>query len=151
MNHDISAFLIPTEIFPSEMRAQGNGFGVTGWAIGVGTTTLANPSLFNQLANRAYFLFAGFNLIWIAIVYLIYPETKDRSLEAIDILFIPASPLNSAAERSWRDHNGGDILAGRERQVYDKKREIKTHEDSMNKVGFAIWREYPIHRGSSCI
>jgi sugar porter (SP) family MFS transporter len=37
------AFLIPTEIFPSEMRAQGNGFGITGWAIGVGWTVLVNP------------------------------------------------------------------------------------------------------------
>jgi MFS family permease len=27
------AFLIPTEIFPSEMRAQGNGFGITGWRL----------------------------------------------------------------------------------------------------------------------
>jgi MFS family permease len=30
------AFLLPTEIFPSEMRAQGNGFGILGWAVGVG-------------------------------------------------------------------------------------------------------------------
>lgn len=28
------AFLIPTEIFPSNLRAQGNGFGITGWALG---------------------------------------------------------------------------------------------------------------------
>lgn len=43
------AFLIPTEIFPSEMRAQGNGFGITGWAIGVGWTTLLNPLIFKSL------------------------------------------------------------------------------------------------------
>ncbi|ORX34867.1 major facilitator superfamily transporter sugar [Kockovaella imperatae] len=104
------AFLIPTEIFPSEMRAQGNGFGVTGWAIGVGTTTLANPSIFAQLQNRAYFLFAGLNLLWIIVVWLFYPETKDRSLEAINILFIPSSPLNAAAEKSWREHGDGDVL-----------------------------------------
>ena len=123
-----SAFLIPTEIFPSEMRAQGNGFGVTGWAIGVGTTTLANPSLFSQLQNRAYFLFAGFNLLWMIVVYLLYPETKDRSLEAINILFIPTSPLNSAAERCWREHNGGDILQGKEKQVEAEKRKISVKE-----------------------
>jgi hypothetical protein len=34
------AFLIPTEIFPSNLRAQGNGFGVLGWALGVGMTVL---------------------------------------------------------------------------------------------------------------
>lgn len=43
------AFLIPTEIFPSEMRAQGNGFGITGWAIGVGWTVLVNPIMFAHL------------------------------------------------------------------------------------------------------
>lgn len=44
------AFLIPTEIFPSDLRAQGNGFGITGWAIGVGMTTLVNPIMFNSMA-----------------------------------------------------------------------------------------------------
>lgn len=43
------AFLIPTEIFPSDLRAQGNGFGITGWAIGVGMTTLVNPIMFNVM------------------------------------------------------------------------------------------------------
>lgn len=43
------AFLIPTEIFPSNLRAQGNGFGITGWAIGVGMTTLVNPIMFGSL------------------------------------------------------------------------------------------------------
>jgi hypothetical protein len=44
------AFLVPTEIFPSDLRAQGNGFGITGWAIGVGMTTLVNPIMFEALA-----------------------------------------------------------------------------------------------------
>lgn len=64
------AFLIPTEIWSSDMRAQGNGFGITGWAIGVGWTVLVNPIMFRHLENRTYFLFAGLNLLWIPIVYL---------------------------------------------------------------------------------
>lgn len=43
------AFLVPTEIFPSDLRAQGNGFGITGWAIGVGMTTLVNPIMFSTM------------------------------------------------------------------------------------------------------
>jgi hypothetical protein len=43
------AFLVPTEIFPSDLRAQGNGFGITGWAIGVGMTTLVNPIMFQAM------------------------------------------------------------------------------------------------------
>lgn len=64
------AFLIPTEIWSSDMRAQGNGFGITGWAIGVGMTVLVNPIMFGHLENRTYFLFAGLNLLWIPIVFL---------------------------------------------------------------------------------
>jgi hypothetical protein len=41
--------LVPTEIFPSDLRAQGNGFGITGWAIGVGMTTLVNPIMFDAM------------------------------------------------------------------------------------------------------
>jgi hypothetical protein len=70
------------------LRAQGNGFGITGWAIGVGMTTLVNPIMFEALKvrtdplvvdeaklttvsqSRTYFLFAGLNLIWIPIIYL---------------------------------------------------------------------------------
>lgn len=117
------AFLIPTEIFPSEMRAQGNGFGVTGWAIGVGTTTLANPSIFATLQNRAYFLFAGFNLLWVIVVYLFYPETKDRSLEAINVLFYPSSPFSWASEKAWREHH--DITAGRREEVEKVRRDTQ--------------------------
>jgi hypothetical protein len=103
------AFLIPTEIFPSEMRAQGNGFGITGWAIGVGWTVLVNPIMFGSIKSRTYFLFAALNLSWIPIVYFFYPETKDRSLESIEALFSSSSPFYSAMERSYREQ--GDVIA----------------------------------------
>lgn len=94
------AFLLPTEIFPSEMRAQGNGFGITGWAIGVGWTTLVNPIIFSSLESRAYFLYAGLNFIWIPVIYLFYPETKDRSLESIESMF-QTSPFFWQMEKAY--------------------------------------------------
>jgi len=105
------AFLIPTEVWSSDMRAQGNGFGITGWAIGVGMTVLVNPIMFGALENRTYFLFAGLNLIWIPTVYLFYPETANRSLESIDALFSTKSPFNWAMEKAYAEH--GDVLAER--------------------------------------
>ncbi|PCG92565.1 Major facilitator superfamily domain, general substrate transporter [Penicillium occitanis (nom. inval.)] len=105
------AFLIPTEIFPSDLRAQGNGFGITGWAIGVGMTTLVNPIMFATMENRTYFLFFGLNLIWIPIVYLLYPETSNRSLESIEALFATRSPFSWEMEKAYNMH--GDVLAER--------------------------------------
>ncbi|CAM1503136.1 Fc.00g079120.m01.CDS01 [Cosmosporella sp. VM-42] len=81
------AVVVPTEIWSSDMRAQGNRFGITGWVIGVGMTVLVNPIMFDNLENRTYFLFAGFNLLWIPIIFLFYPETANRSLESINVLF----------------------------------------------------------------
>jgi hypothetical protein len=97
------AFLIPTEIWSSNMRAQGNGFGITGWAIGVGMTVLVNPIMFGQLENRTYFLFAGLNLLWIPAVYFFYPETAGRSLESIEAMFSTSSPFNWHMERAYHD------------------------------------------------
>ena len=81
------AFLIPTEIFPSTMRAQGNGFGITGWAIGVGWTVLVNPIMFQHLESRTFFLFAGLNLIWMPIVFFSIPKLQivhlNRSMQCL--------------------------------------------------------------------
>ncbi|RAK96127.1 putative MFS sugar transporter [Aspergillus ibericus CBS 121593] len=105
------AFLIPAEIFPSDLRAQGNGFGITGWAIGVGMTTLVNPIMFNNLQSRSYFLLAGLNLLWIPVVYLFYPETCNRSLESIEALFSTTSPFSWDMEEAYRLR--GDVLVDR--------------------------------------
>ncbi|KAH6617487.1 general substrate transporter [Chaetomium tenue] len=106
------AFLVPTEIWPSDMRAQGNGFGITGWAIGVGWTVLVNPIMFERLENRTYFLFAGLNLLWIPIIFLFYPETAHRSLESIDALFSTKRPFNWDMERAYRER--GNVLRDRD-------------------------------------
>lgn len=74
------AFLIPTEVWSSDLRAQGNGFGITGWAIGVGMTTLVNPIMFDVLENRTYFLFGGLNLLWVPIVYLCKYHLLDHTV-----------------------------------------------------------------------
>ncbi|GAA5856833.1 hypothetical protein JCM8547_008865 [Rhodosporidiobolus lusitaniae] len=95
------AFLIPTEIFPSEMRSQGNGFGITGWAVGVGMTVLVNPIMFGSIGSRTYFLFAGLNVLWVPTVYYLYPETANRSLESLTHLF-DGGALNSQMERNFR-------------------------------------------------
>lgn len=107
------AFLIPTEIFPSEMRAQGNGFGITGWAIGVGWTVLVNPIMFAHLESRSYFLFAGLNLLWMPIVFFFYPETAHRSLESIEEMFSTNSPFYTKMEAAYRAQGNGDVLAAR--------------------------------------
>lgn len=104
-----AAFPIPTEIFPPEMRTQGNSFGITGWVIGVGWTVLINPIMFAHIESRTYFLFAGLNLLWIPIVYSSNPETANRSLESINAMFAPSRPFFRDMEKAYAA--GGEVLA----------------------------------------
>ena len=71
--------------------------------------------MFATLQNRTYFLFAALNLLWIPLVYLFYPETKDRSLESIEALFATKSPLAWKMEEAYWD--GVAVLADRRKSV----------------------------------
>ncbi|KAK1064032.1 hypothetical protein LTR12_015173 [Friedmanniomyces endolithicus] len=121
------AFLIPTEIFPPEMRAQGNGFGVSGWALGVGWTVLINPIMFAHLESRTYFLFAGLNLLWMPIIFFFYPETKDRSLESIDAMFSSPTPFYRDMEKAYAA--GADVLAVRGMQHAEMKSAMQPDDE----------------------
>lgn len=91
------------------MRTQGNSFGITGWAIGVGWTVLINPIMFAHIESRTYFLFAGLNLLWIPIVYFFYPETANRSLESANAMFAPSRPFFRDMEKAYAA--SGEVLA----------------------------------------
>ncbi|KAG9737612.1 major facilitator superfamily transporter sugar, partial [Aureobasidium melanogenum] len=129
------AFLIPTEIFPSRMRAQGNGFGITGWAIGVGWTVLVNPIMFENIQSRTYFLFAGLNFIWIGIVYLIYPETSNRSLESIEAMFT-TSPFYWQMEKAYAENKDLFTTAkpGMQDERLSKEKQLECVHDELTHV-----------------
>jgi hypothetical protein len=138
------AFLLPTEIFPSDLRAQGNGFGITGWAIGVGMTTLVNPIMFETMTvscisdpviDEADLYRTEPHLLPLRcsqldldphhlplyvdattkdidgpelIMVIVYPETRNRSLESIEALFSTPSPFYWKMEQAYKLH--GDVL-----------------------------------------
>lgn len=155
------AFLIPTEIFPSNLRAQGNGFGITGWAIGVGMTTLVNPIMFGSLEVSLQVCFCveiltrlrteatffspvstcyGFpSSIYVCFPWcittprltspIVYPETRNRSLESIDALFSTSSPFYWKMEQAYDLY--GDVLA--EHGVTDKTYQVGKTELSCDR------------------
>ncbi|THC97485.1 hypothetical protein EYZ11_003019 [Aspergillus tanneri] len=97
-------FLIPTEIFPSDLCTQGNGFNITGWAITVCVTMLVNPIMFDRIKSPSYFILAGLNLIWIPGVVLF----RDMwSLELIETLFETHSALPWDMEQTYQEHGNG--------------------------------------------
>jgi len=94
-------WLYPAEIFPLEVRAKGNAWGVAGWSVGNGWCTLLLPYIFNQLHEDTYFIFGAVNVITIPIVWALYPESNQRTLEEMNLLFAADSIWNWEAERNF--------------------------------------------------
>ena len=94
-------WLYPAEIFPLEVRARGNAWGVVGWSIGNGWTVLLLPTMFNHLNEKALYVFGAVNVATIVIVWALYPETNQRTLEEMNLVFASDSIWNWEAERNF--------------------------------------------------
>ncbi|KAJ5403627.1 hypothetical protein N7509_003498 [Penicillium cosmopolitanum] len=94
-------WLYPAEIFPLKVRAKGNAWGVVGWSLGNGSLTLALPYIFEAIGENTLHVFGAVNLISIPIVWAFYPESSQRTLEEIDLLFTSKSPFVWEAESSF--------------------------------------------------
>ena len=95
-------WLYPAEIFPLNIRVKGNAWGVVGWSIGNGWLTLLCPVMFSAISEYTLFIFAACNIITIPMVWALYPETNQRTLEEMNLLFAADSPWNWDAEENYR-------------------------------------------------
>jgi sugar porter (SP) family MFS transporter len=117
----VVCWVYPTEIWPQEIRAKGNAFGILGWAMGAGSTTLALPSMFQALGWKTLMVFACFNVVSLPLVYFFFPETANRSLEEVNLLFSLDNPLVHQNEAEYQrmlfEANGNAAVA--ERRLLD--------------------------------
>lgn len=80
-------WLLPAEIFPLQVRAKGNAWGVVGWSIGNGWLTLLCPVMFSSIGEKTFYIFGACNILALPMVYCLYPETNQRSLEEVSTMF----------------------------------------------------------------
>jgi len=78
-----------SEIMPMQIRGRGCAFatGIGNWLI---STLFAqvSPIALGKIGWKYYFVFASFNiLVTIPTIYFLFPETSQKSLEDIDLLF----------------------------------------------------------------
>ncbi|KAF8064392.1 general substrate transporter [Lyophyllum atratum] len=95
-------WVYPTETFPLEVRAKGNAWGVVGWSIGNGWLTLLNPVMFSKIGENTLHIFGVINFLSIPLVWALYPETANRTLEEMDLLFASKSPFVWEEEKHFQ-------------------------------------------------
>ncbi|EXL97735.1 general substrate transporter [Fusarium oxysporum II5] len=96
-------WLYPAEIFPLQVRAKGNAFGVFGWSIGNGWLTLLCPVMFSAIGENTLHIFGACNIIAIPMVWALYPESNQRTLEEMDLLFAADTPWVWDAEKKFKE------------------------------------------------
>ncbi|KAL2206255.1 general substrate transporter [Sarocladium strictum] len=89
-------------IFSLQIRAKGNAWGVVGWSIGNGWTVLLLPTIFEKLEEKTLYIFGGVNVATLFIVWALYPESNQRTLEEMDLVFASDSIWNWEAEKNFR-------------------------------------------------
>ncbi|KAG6360977.1 hypothetical protein INS49_009196 [Diaporthe citri] len=94
-------WLYPAEIFPLQVRAKGNAWGVFGWSIGNGWLTLLCPVMFDAIGEKTLYIFGACNVVAIPIVWALYPESNQRTLEEMDLLFAAPTPWVWDAEKTF--------------------------------------------------
>ncbi|OAQ61736.2 MFS monosaccharide transporter [Pochonia chlamydosporia 170] len=94
-------WLYPAEIFPLQVRAKGNAWGVVGWSIGNGWCVLLLPTIFDRLNEKTLYIFGGVNVATIFIVWALYPESNQRTLEEMDLVFASDSIWTWEAEKNF--------------------------------------------------
>jgi MFS family permease len=81
---NIAVWVWLAEIFPLSIRGLGIGVSVFfGWFVN-GLLALYVPTLLNALGMGTFFLFAGIGVIMLGFLWHEVPETRGRSLEALE-------------------------------------------------------------------
>ncbi|KAF2249955.1 general substrate transporter [Trematosphaeria pertusa] len=82
-----AAWVYGSEIFPTNFRARGLNIAASGSSIGAIISSQTWPVGMNNIGSKTHFIFMSTNLVSAIIIWFLYPETSQRSLEDMEALF----------------------------------------------------------------
>ena len=81
-----TTFLLPTELFPTQIRTTGHGIAAAAGKLGAGIFTFLEPIIYTVNGPSTVFgLLSGFSMLAIVLTIFTIEETKNRSLETISL------------------------------------------------------------------
>ncbi|KAF2467160.1 MFS transporter [Lindgomyces ingoldianus] len=81
------AYVYIAEIFPNHFRPQGVAFGLSAFYVASEITLVGAPVALNAIGWKFYLVLICPSIVYIGLIYLLFPETKGRTLEEIGALF----------------------------------------------------------------
>ncbi|KAJ0110215.1 hypothetical protein J7T55_000647 [Diaporthe amygdali] len=100
------------ELLPLSARTQGTAIGISSNWLWNFTVAMITPVIINRLQWKAYLIFFTTCMIFVPLVYFLYPETSGLSLEEIDLIFMDGrNPVVVGWEMVQLKRAGGNIPA----------------------------------------
>ncbi|KAJ9627867.1 hypothetical protein H2203_003085 [Taxawa tesnikishii (nom. ined.)] len=124
------------EILPLRARAKGTAVGISSNWLWNFVIVMITPVIISRLQWKAYLIFMCTNLAFVPLVYFVYPETANLTLEEIDFLFTQRekSPRKIARD-IWRDRAKHRNLT-EEGVAYDNaSNDLKMHTEMAESKG----------------
>jgi len=84
---DATQYVYLSEIFPNHLRSQGVALGLSAFYLASEVTLVGAPVALNAIGWKFYLVLICPSIVYIMLIYLLFPETKGRSLEEIGELF----------------------------------------------------------------
>lgn len=76
-----------SEIFPNHLRSQGVALGLSAFYLASEVCLVGAPVALNAIGWKFYLVLICPSVVYIVLIYLLFPETKGRTLEEIGALF----------------------------------------------------------------
>lgn len=96
-------WLYPAELSPIKTRAKANAVSTcSNWLFNF-TVVMITPVMVAHIGWGTYLLFAALNASFIPVIWLFYPETANRSLEEIDLIFTKGYVENISYVKAARE------------------------------------------------
>ncbi|PLB51531.1 sugar transporter [Aspergillus steynii IBT 23096] len=122
-----AAWVYASEVFPLKYRAKGVGLSAAGnWIFNFALAYFVAPA-FTNIKWKTYIIFGVFCTVMTFHVFFLYPETSQRSLEDIDLMF--ESNVKAWRSSEVKDKFGEEIERHRKQSVAEEKAAEASHQE----------------------
>lgn len=87
------------ETLPTETRAKGTAVGNLGSSIASTVIQYSSGPAFKNITYYFFLVFCAWDLVEFVVIYFLFVETKDRTLEELDEVFSDPRPVKKSLER----------------------------------------------------